>query len=285
MAYGHKTPHQARQRATVVLLAARGRANARIATEVHVHVDTARTRRGRFAAGGLPALADRKRSGRPARFTSVQVAEAKSPACQLPAEAGTPLSRWSSRELADELTARDRSSPGSTGPGSSSATRTSAPRPSRYWTCTPAPSRASCSAPTSTSSPATRRPPSRPAAAATRPLTRARPGRCASVMSTAAAAPWPDAAWPPPDARFAAAGGPLVCQSEGGPPPATPPSCRRRAPGVTPSGRPVVRSQPGGQFRHGRSRGRGRGVVPAGQVGRDLGEGSRNRAYRRVQPG
>lgn len=106
MAYGHKTPHQARQRVTVVLLAARGRANARIATEVHVRVDTVRTRRGRFAAGGLPALADRKRSGRPARFTSVQVAEAKSPACQLPAETGTPLSRWSCPELADELTAR-----------------------------------------------------------------------------------------------------------------------------------------------------------------------------------
>ncbi len=38
------------------------------------------------------------------------------------------------------------SSPGSTGPGSSSATPTSAPRPSVSWTCTPAPSRASRSA-------------------------------------------------------------------------------------------------------------------------------------------
>ncbi|WP_326822189.1 hypothetical protein [Streptosporangium sp. NBC_01756] len=33
MAYGHKTPYQARQRATIVLLAARGRSNARIAAE------------------------------------------------------------------------------------------------------------------------------------------------------------------------------------------------------------------------------------------------------------
>ncbi|MDV9171461.1 helix-turn-helix domain-containing protein [Streptomyces sp. W16] len=106
MAYGHKTLHQARQRATVVLLAARGRANARIATEVPVHVDTVRTWRGRFAAGELPALADRKRSGRPARFTSVQVAEAKAPTCQLPAGTGTPLSRRPCPELADELTAR-----------------------------------------------------------------------------------------------------------------------------------------------------------------------------------
>ncbi|MFI6701709.1 helix-turn-helix domain-containing protein [Streptomyces sp. NPDC050509] len=42
MAYGHKTPHQARQRATIVLLAARGRGNARIAAETHLHVDTVR---------------------------------------------------------------------------------------------------------------------------------------------------------------------------------------------------------------------------------------------------
>jgi transposase len=106
MAYGHKTPHQARQRAAVVLLAACGRSNARIAAETHLHVDTVRTWRGRFAQGGLPALADRKRSGRPACFTPVQVAEAKALACQLPAETGVPLSRWSCPELAAELTAR-----------------------------------------------------------------------------------------------------------------------------------------------------------------------------------
>lgn len=106
MAYGHKTQHQARQRATVVLLAARGRGNARIAAETRLHVDTVRTWRGRFAEGGLPALADRKRTGRPARFTPVQVAEAKALACQLPAETGVPLSGWSCPELAAELTAR-----------------------------------------------------------------------------------------------------------------------------------------------------------------------------------
>ncbi|MEZ0093053.1 IS630 family transposase [Streptacidiphilus sp. EB129] len=106
MAYGSKTPHQTRQRATVVLLAARGRANARIAAETHLHVDTVRTWRSRFAHGGIPALADRKRSGRPARFTPVQVAEAKALARQLPAETGVPLARWSCPELAAELTAR-----------------------------------------------------------------------------------------------------------------------------------------------------------------------------------
>ncbi|MEV4094304.1 helix-turn-helix domain-containing protein [Streptosporangium saharense] len=64
------------------------------------HVDTMRTWRGRFADGGLPALADRRRSGRPAHFTPVQVAEAKTLACQIPAETGVPLARWSCPELA-----------------------------------------------------------------------------------------------------------------------------------------------------------------------------------------
>ncbi|QHY94871.1 hypothetical protein SSPS47_07020 [Streptomyces sp. S4.7] len=105
-AYGHLTPHQARVRSRIVLLAARGRSNARIAVEMGVHVDTVRTWRSRFADSGLPALADRKRSGHPARFTPVQVAEAKALACQLPAETGVPLSRWSCPELAAELTAR-----------------------------------------------------------------------------------------------------------------------------------------------------------------------------------
>ena len=106
MAYGHKTPHRTRQRATIVLLAARGRANAKIAADTRLHVDTVRTWRGRFAYGGIPALTDRRRSGRPARFTPVQVAEAKALACQLPAESELPLSRWSCPELAAELTAR-----------------------------------------------------------------------------------------------------------------------------------------------------------------------------------
>jgi len=106
MAYGHKTPHQARQRATIVLLAARDRSNAQIAAETHLHVDTVRRRRGRFAAGRVPALADRRRSGRPPTFTALQIAEVKALACQLPTESGAPLSRWSCPELAREAVIR-----------------------------------------------------------------------------------------------------------------------------------------------------------------------------------
>ncbi|MFD7020414.1 helix-turn-helix domain-containing protein [Streptomyces sp. NPDC059928] len=89
-----------------MLLAARGCPNARIAAQTRIHVDTVRTWRGRFTAGGLPALSDRRRSGRPPSFTPLQVAEVRALACQLPAETGTPLSRWSCPELAREVVTR-----------------------------------------------------------------------------------------------------------------------------------------------------------------------------------
>lgn len=106
MAYGHKTEHRLRMRAQVVLHAARGRSNARIARETGLHLDTVRCWRGRFAERGLGGLSDRERSGRPPSFTALQVAEAKALACRLPAETGTPLARWSCPELARELAAR-----------------------------------------------------------------------------------------------------------------------------------------------------------------------------------
>jgi transposase len=99
---GQKTAWRDRVRARIVLLAAREWANARIAVEVGVAVDTVRAWRGRFAAEGLAGLVDRPRSGRPSRFSAVQVAQVKSLACQLPADAGAPLSRWSCPELARE---------------------------------------------------------------------------------------------------------------------------------------------------------------------------------------
>jgi transposase len=52
-------------RARIVLLAGAGWPNSRIAAERGCVVNTARTWRRRFARGGMPALADRPRSGRP----------------------------------------------------------------------------------------------------------------------------------------------------------------------------------------------------------------------------
>ncbi|MFF5712252.1 helix-turn-helix domain-containing protein [Streptomyces sp. NPDC012756] len=71
MAYGHKTEYRLRLRAQVVLHAARGRSNARIAQETGLHLDTVRRWRGRFAERGLAGLTNRKRSGRPASFPPV----------------------------------------------------------------------------------------------------------------------------------------------------------------------------------------------------------------------
>jgi transposase len=101
-ARGQKTPYRDKVRAQIVLLAARGWPNTQIAVELGITVDTVRTWRGRFAAEGLAGLMDRARSGRPSRFSAVQVAQVKSLACELPARAGAPLSRWSCPELARE---------------------------------------------------------------------------------------------------------------------------------------------------------------------------------------
>ena len=68
-ARGARTAYRDWLRAQVVLAAARGRANARIAADLHVSVDTVRKWRGRFAARGLDGLADLPRSGRPRRIS------------------------------------------------------------------------------------------------------------------------------------------------------------------------------------------------------------------------
>jgi transposase len=94
LAYSHTAGYQQVIRARIVRDAAHGYSNARIASRHGVTVDTVRRWRGRYAEHGLAGLADRRRSGRPPRFTPVQIAEVKALACQLPAETGT-RSCWS----------------------------------------------------------------------------------------------------------------------------------------------------------------------------------------------
>jgi transposase len=103
-ARGAKTAHRDRQRAQIVLAAARGRSNARIAADLRVTADTARKWRGRFAARGLEGLADRPRAGRPRRISALERAAICALACQLPAATGVPLARWTGPELATEIT-------------------------------------------------------------------------------------------------------------------------------------------------------------------------------------
>src|SRR5664279_3683092 len=103
-----RTPYRDRLRARIVLAAADGAANAEFARRVGVDVDTVRKWRKRFAADRLAGLRDAPRPGRPCWLADVVRAEVIALACELPAESGVPLSRWSGPELARELLARSQ---------------------------------------------------------------------------------------------------------------------------------------------------------------------------------
>jgi transposase len=103
---GAKTCWRDRLRAQIVLDAARGRDNARIAADREACVNTVRKWRGRFAERRLAGLEDRPRSGRPRKISEEDRAAVVALACQLPAQTGVPLSRWTGPELAAELTAQ-----------------------------------------------------------------------------------------------------------------------------------------------------------------------------------
>ena len=98
--------HREVLRAQIILSAAAGTSNAAIAADLGLHIDTVRKWRQRFSRRRLAGLKDLPRSGRPSRFTAVQVAEVKALACELPAESDTPLARWSCPDLAVEATRR-----------------------------------------------------------------------------------------------------------------------------------------------------------------------------------
>ena len=100
---GAKTAHRDRLRAQIVLAAARGRDNARVARDLGISQDTVRKWRGRFAVRGLAGLADLPRSGRPRRISELTRAAVVALACQLPAATGVPLSRWTGPELQAEI--------------------------------------------------------------------------------------------------------------------------------------------------------------------------------------
>jgi hypothetical protein len=82
---GAKTAHRDRLRAQIVLAAARGRDNARIAADLRITVDTVRKWRGRFAGRGL---ADLPRCGRPRRISELTRAAVVALAGELPAATG-----------------------------------------------------------------------------------------------------------------------------------------------------------------------------------------------------
>jgi transposase len=180
-------------RAKIVLLAAAGQTNAAIARTLQIAPNTARKWRKRYFEHGVGGLADRKRPGRPRTLPDVAVAEVKAIACELPAVRGVPISRWSLAELRTEVLASGLAEAVST----TTLGRWLAEDPLRPWrhrswifprdpdfaakapaeslTCTSAPSTANPRETTTTWSRPTRRPASRPAAAAMPPCHRPRP--------------------------------------------------------------------------------------------------------------
>jgi transposase len=103
---GAKTCWRDRLRARIVLAAARGRGNERIAADLGICANTVRKWRGRFAARGLKGLNDLPRPGRPREISEAARAAVVALACQLPSATGVPLARWSGPELKRELAAQ-----------------------------------------------------------------------------------------------------------------------------------------------------------------------------------
>jgi transposase/transcriptional regulator with XRE-family HTH domain len=92
----HRVEHRDRQRARVVWLAAEGWSNEQIALEVGLHVNSVRKWRDRYARGGLAALEDEPRPGRPGELDPRKVNVVLSEVVQPPA----PRNRWSVRSMA-----------------------------------------------------------------------------------------------------------------------------------------------------------------------------------------
>ena len=100
---GAKTCWRDRLRAQIVLAAARGRGNARIAADLGTGVDTVRKWRGRFAERGLPGLEDLPGpGGRGGSAKRTGRRRSRWPASCRP----RPGCRWTGPELAAELTAQ-----------------------------------------------------------------------------------------------------------------------------------------------------------------------------------
>lgn len=111
----YSTPQQVAQRGRIILAAATGFNNTQIARQLGLDVDTVRFWRNRWL--GLRAasledlsleerLRDAPRPGAPARITPEQICQIVALACEAPSQSGCPISQWTSREIADEITKR-----------------------------------------------------------------------------------------------------------------------------------------------------------------------------------
>lgn len=111
----HTTAQQVALRARIIVAAAEGRNNSRIARQLGIHVETVRLWRMRWLglqAMGLEDLSvedrltDVPRPGAPARLSAEQVCQVVALACTAPEQSGRPITQWTAREIADEIKAR-----------------------------------------------------------------------------------------------------------------------------------------------------------------------------------
>jgi len=108
----HRSEQQQVIRANIILLAAQGRSNGKIAKELSIHIDTARLWRDRWAMlQGIDVeklsiaerLVDAPRPGKPSKITAEQRCQIAALACEAPPMSGRPISQWTEREIADEV--------------------------------------------------------------------------------------------------------------------------------------------------------------------------------------
>jgi putative transposase len=111
----HQVGQQMAVRAKIVLAAARGLTNQRIAQTYSVTLDTVRLWRNRWvnlqdiSLDDLcleDRLQDAPRPGAPAHITADQRCQIEALACEAPEKSGRPITHWTAREVADELIQR-----------------------------------------------------------------------------------------------------------------------------------------------------------------------------------
>lgn len=106
LARKYTAPYRDVIRAQVILLAADGLENKEIGKKLNLPRKTVSKWRKRFFYKRQRGLVDEPRDGRPFFFPPEEVAEIKALACQLPAERGIPLSRFSITEIVREVISR-----------------------------------------------------------------------------------------------------------------------------------------------------------------------------------
>jgi putative transposase len=112
---GHKSEKQKVLRSHIILYAAEGYSNMKIARELNINIDTARLWRDRWVVlQGVELeklsveerLEDVPRPGRPPRITEEQMCKIAALACEAPILSGRPISQWTGQEIADEVKTR-----------------------------------------------------------------------------------------------------------------------------------------------------------------------------------